>query len=165
MEKQHNYGEVNLLSPVAVGTPGKRTFFLAVSREENWLRIWLEKQDLQALALGIRQLLISLPKDVLFSYPNVGTSATQMSAGLPEAEYDLFELELSWQDNQVILNITVEVSGHRKQGQSALHLKPTVAKLKQFGEEAEQICAAGRPTCPLCGGPIDPTGHICPSRN
>ncbi|MGH9011673.1 MAG: DUF3090 family protein [Acidimicrobiia bacterium] len=23
----------------------------------------------------------------------------------------------------------------------------------------------GRPPCPLCGGPLDPSGHICPRLN
>ena len=34
-----------------------------------------------------------------------------------------------------------------------------------FAEEALRVCAAGRPLCPLCGGPMDPNGHPCPRTN
>jgi hypothetical protein len=27
------------------------------------------------------------------------------------------------------------------------------------------VLAAGRPPCPLCGLPLDRTGHICPRHN
>ena len=37
--------------------------------------------------------------------------------------------------------------------------------LESFAAEALDVCAAGRPLCPLCGGPIDKTGHVCPRRN
>ena len=30
---------------------------------------------------------------------------------------------------------------------------------------SDAVCAAGRPLCQLCGNPIDPEGHICPSLN
>ena len=34
-----------------------------------------------------------------------------------------------------------------------------------FCDTADAVCAAGRPPCPLCGEPIDPSGHTCVRRN
>ena len=34
-----------------------------------------------------------------------------------------------------------------------------------FVGKAESLIAAGRPQCPLCGGPLDPEGHACPRLN
>jgi hypothetical protein len=30
---------------------------------------------------------------------------------------------------------------------------------------AEALVSAGRPACPFCGQPLDPTGHFCPRDN
>ena len=28
-----------------------------------------------------------------------------------------------------------------------------------------ELVEAGRPPCPLCGNPLDPSGHVCPRTN
>jgi Protein of unknown function (DUF3090) len=34
-----------------------------------------------------------------------------------------------------------------------------------FVERARALQRAGRPTCPMCGEPKDPGGHVCPRSN
>jgi uncharacterized repeat protein (TIGR03847 family) len=34
-----------------------------------------------------------------------------------------------------------------------------------FSKQAETVLTAGRPLCPRCGLPMDPTGHPCPVNN
>jgi uncharacterized repeat protein (TIGR03847 family) len=34
-----------------------------------------------------------------------------------------------------------------------------------FVQRARALVQAGRPSCPICGRPMNPTGHICPRRN
>jgi uncharacterized repeat protein (TIGR03847 family) len=34
-----------------------------------------------------------------------------------------------------------------------------------FVERARSLQRAGRPTCPMCGEPKDPGGHVCPRSN
>jgi uncharacterized repeat protein (TIGR03847 family) len=36
---------------------------------------------------------------------------------------------------------------------------------RSFVRRARALVSAGRPPCPFCGGPLDPTGHICPRSN
>jgi uncharacterized repeat protein (TIGR03847 family) len=38
-------------------------------------------------------------------------------------------------------------------------------QIEAFVDAARDLVAAGRPTCRLCGGPIDPEGHACPRWN
>jgi uncharacterized repeat protein (TIGR03847 family) len=50
-----------------------------------------------------------------------------------------------------------------------------LAGVARFGTTREQVAAlairgtqlveAGRPSCPLCGYPLDPSGHVCPRTN
>ena len=41
----------------------------------------------------------------------------------------------------------------------------TPAQIRAFGIRGQELVAAGRPTCAMCGQPIDPEGHFCPRRN
>ena len=36
---------------------------------------------------------------------------------------------------------------------------------RAFARRCAAVVAAGRPSCPFCGQPLDPTGHICPRAN
>ncbi len=42
-------------------------------------------------------------------------------------------------------------------------LEPTAAL--EFASGAIAVVQAGRPPCPQCGTPLEPTGHFCPRRN
>jgi uncharacterized repeat protein (TIGR03847 family) len=39
------------------------------------------------------------------------------------------------------------------------------AQAAAFVERARILQKAGRPTCPMCGEPKDPAGHVCPRSN
>ena len=41
----------------------------------------------------------------------------------------------------------------------------TRAQLRVLARHGSQVVARGRPLCPLCANPLDPTGHICPAQN
>lgn len=41
----------------------------------------------------------------------------------------------------------------------------TSAATRSFVERAMRVVGSGRPPCPLCGNPLDPSGHICPRGN
>jgi uncharacterized repeat protein (TIGR03847 family) len=36
---------------------------------------------------------------------------------------------------------------------------------RSFAGRCQRTVKAGRPDCPFCGGPLDPTGHVCPRAN
>jgi uncharacterized repeat protein (TIGR03847 family) len=36
---------------------------------------------------------------------------------------------------------------------------------RAFTKRAQAVVSAGREPCPFCGGPLDPTGHLCPRAN
>jgi uncharacterized repeat protein (TIGR03847 family) len=44
-----------------------------------------------------------------------------------------------------------------------VQLEPTAAL--EFASGAIAVVQAGRPPCPQCGAPLEPTGHFCPRRN
>jgi len=44
-----------------------------------------------------------------------------------------------------------------------VQLEPNAAL--EFASGALAVVQAGRPPCPLCGEPLEPTGHFCTRRN
>jgi uncharacterized repeat protein (TIGR03847 family) len=41
----------------------------------------------------------------------------------------------------------------------------TAAQARAMATRGSAAVERGRPPCPLCGGPLDPTGHNCPRLN
>ena len=167
MEKRYEFDEVTILSAVAMGVPGKRTFFLIMGQKWDWVRVWLEKEQLQALALAIDQFLSTLSQEHL-SFP-LETEETPLSddssSRLPSAELEIDQIALGYDHERATLNLLIHVLGPQREDLAKLNCRATLAQLKKLGNQAKSLCAAGRPRCVICGNPIDPTGHICPKSN
>jgi len=41
----------------------------------------------------------------------------------------------------------------------------TAAQARAMASRGSAAVEGGRPPCPLCGGPLDPSGHVCPRLN
>ena len=41
----------------------------------------------------------------------------------------------------------------------------TAAQARAMAARGSAAVESGRPPCPLCGGPLDPSGHVCPRLN
>ena len=50
-------------------------------------------------------------------------------------------------------------------GRNSIRVTLTPAQARAFARRSNALVAAGRPPCPFCGNPLDPTGHICPRAN
>jgi uncharacterized repeat protein (TIGR03847 family) len=46
-----------------------------------------------------------------------------------------------------------------------LRVRLTPEAVRDFIDRARRVVAAGRPPCPLCGQPLDSSGHLCPRHN
>ncbi len=166
-EKRYEYTEVTHLLAFAVGVPGKRTFFLGIGKKGNWLRIWLEKEHLQALVVAIEQLFLALSQENIELPPEVEASSPSddIAAELPVAELDMVQLTLGYDKGKAILEFSAQRSGSPDEDLVEVRCQVTLSQLKALGDQTKKVCAAGRPLCPICGGPIDPTGHVCPKQN
>lgn len=51
------------------------------------------------------------------------------------------------------------------EGPDALRVRISPDAARSFVARARRVVAAGRPACPLCALPLEPTGHICPRQN
>jgi uncharacterized repeat protein (TIGR03847 family) len=60
---------------------------------------------------------------------------------------------------------TIEFDDSDPDGPDLVRVRLTPLAARAFVERSLRTVAAGRPPCPFCGLPLDPTGHICPRKN
>jgi uncharacterized repeat protein (TIGR03847 family) len=75
------------------------------------------------------------------------------------------EDELVVLEAQAVSETPAEPMSDEPEGPDALRVRISARAAQAFAARAHRVVAAGRPPCPLCGLPLDPSGHICPRQN
>ena len=165
-----------------VGEPGNRTFFLQARDGRRVVSVALEKAQVAVLAERLGRLLIELdrhgiaedaaapaePDDTPLDEPlNEAFRAGTLTLGWDgEAERILIEAraQLPGADAEEEAE-AIEIEDDDEDGPDLLRVRLSTDAARSFVERAFRVVRAGRPPCPLCGNPLDPTGHICPRKN
>ena len=167
-----------------VGEPGARTFFIQARAGARMVSVALEKQQVAALAERVDELLDQVLDD--------GSSGTIVPALAPhdlddqapleqpiEEEFRAGTMTLSWDPgiSRVVIEvfpITDEVVEGPEAGDEpfeepepdeVLLVRITPGTARAFALRAGRVVEAGRPSCPFCGHPMDPAGHLCVRAN
>ena len=167
-----------------VGDPGARTFFLQAREGARLVTVALEKQQVTALAERMDELLDELMNDsrVRAVIPAVPPLASEDNAPLDqpiEEEFRAGTMTLSWDpdDEKIVVEVfpytEAAVVDPAQVGEELTEPEPeevflvrlTAAAARAFVKRAELVVGAGRPSCPFCGHPLDPDGHLCVRAN
>ena len=167
-----DFGKVSSLEAEAIGEPGQRTFRLRISSGERTASLWLEKEQLQAVALALMRLLVQMGQPEYI--PAAGAVANPLSPFPEQPSLDLKVGRLGLGFDQTEGNIVLfayeaeeseeepeQVEEDPEQAEAALACRAAPAQCRDLVAMIEGIVAAGRPICRLCLGPIDPEGHVC----
>jgi uncharacterized repeat protein (TIGR03847 family) len=150
----------------AVGPPGQRVFYLQAREADTLVTLKCEKEQVAALAEYLGGLLARLPATV--------ASADDKRELLQpfEAAWPVGSLGVGYDGERdrilVIANERVEQDEEDEEGAvepASARFAITRAQAAAFVERARLLQRAGRPTCPMCGEPKDPAGHVCPRSN
>jgi uncharacterized repeat protein (TIGR03847 family) len=157
-----------------VGVPGQRVFFLQARQGAELVTLKMEKVQVAALAAWIAKTLEDLPaigelSNDLEPEPFDEPAWTIGSLG---GSYDIDSDRIILVAGEVTDDETDEDEADDEEDEEPFAGTGAVAR---FGATREQMAAlairgtalvsSGRPPCPLCGYPIDPTGHACPRTN
>ena len=167
-----------------VGEPGARTFFLQARSGSRVTSVSLEKQQVAALAERVDELLDEVMSNQVSEsmVPAVAPLALDDSAPLEqpiEEEFRAGTMTLSWDpaDERVVIEVfpyseaavvapdQVDEDFEEPEPEEVFLVRVTAAAARSFVKRAEQVLEAGRPSCPFCGNPIDPAGHLCVRAN
>lgn len=162
-----------------IGDPGQRTFFLQARDGGRVVSVALEKVQVAVLADRLGQLLVELEKRGIAT--DADTDAAGDTSPLDEPLNEAFRagaLTLGWDGDteQILIEARAESEDGEpidpdeddpedEDGPDLLSVRLSADSARAFVERAVRVVASGRPPCPLCGQPLEATGHICPRRN
>ncbi|MBW9205105.1 DUF3090 family protein [Mumia sp. zg.B53] len=150
-----------------VGAPGERTFFLQASDGGRVTSVALEKEQVLVLAERLEALLVEVGGDA-----GSGTAPERTVDLDPldqpiEEEFRVGTMTLAWEPEagEIVVEAFAATEDEDTEASDMLvvTLRPEVAL--EFAERAKSVVAAGRPTCPFCGGVVEAEGHLCPRAN
>jgi uncharacterized repeat protein (TIGR03847 family) len=172
-----------------VGQPGGRTFFLQAVQGRRVASVVLEKVQVALLAERIGAILEELRRrgvegaDVHEAH---GDDERPLDEPLRE-EFRVGTLTISWDGDDAELVVEArsisdeeattaeesaedeadedEIPDDAPEGPDVLRVRLAPPMALGFARRATRVVSAGRPPCPFCGRPLEPTGHICPRTN
>ncbi len=153
-----------------VGQPGERDFYLQAVQEQRVVSVALEKVQVALLVRRLGELLSEAGKRLGAEIPDDVSDLIDnepMVSPIDE-EFRVGTLGLVWDtaDQSVLVEaLAVADDDVPDEDRDLLRVRLTPAQARAFIERAAQVIMAGRPPCPLCGQPLDASGHICPRRN
>jgi len=166
-----------------VGEPGQRTFFLQAREGTRIISVSLEKQQVAALAERIDELLDEvMATQTTTVVPAVAPVGLEDTAPLEQPiaeEFRAGTMTLSWDpsDERVVIEVfpfmeaavvspeQVDEDFQEPDPEEIFLVRIPAGTARAFVKRAAQVLDAGRPSCPFCGGPIDPDGHLCVRAN
>ncbi|MEV0235044.1 DUF3090 domain-containing protein [Nonomuraea sp. NPDC050786] len=154
----------------ALGQPGARAFFLQARAEGRLTTVALEKLQVAALAGRLDELLDEVLRlsggsaQVPALAPADLTDDAPLETPVAE-DFRVGTMALAWDAEraQVVIEAQEVVDEDDVDGPdpAVLRVRISAGAARAFTQRALQIVAAGRPPCPLCGQPLDATGHVC----
>ncbi|HSJ56280.1 MAG TPA: DUF3090 family protein [Anaerolineae bacterium] len=160
---------VDRITADAVGAPGERVFYIQARKGSQLVTVLCEKEHVVALTLATDQVLLSLAEgdvDAVIEPDPVGAAAMGLEYPVNPA-FRAGQVNLGYdQVSQRLVVLAYELLPEEDTREpSVARFWATPAQMRAFSVHGQEVVAAGRPVCAMCGEPIDPEGHFCPRRN
>ena len=178
----HSYDDPDRFVAGTVGEPGARTFFLQARAGTRITSVACEKEQVMALAERLDVMLDEVARrfDREPAAPG-GVDDTDPLEQPIEEEFRAGTMTLAWEADaeRVVIEVFAVVTGEQAELEEAdpvaaameaedsevFIVRISEEQARGFARRAVALVASGRPSCPFCGRPIDPEGHICPRAN
>jgi uncharacterized repeat protein (TIGR03847 family) len=187
MSPSQDFPAPEVFTAGTVGPLGQRTFYIQARQADVLLTLKAEKEQVSALAEYLAELLEKL------GAPTSGVAPSPELAEPIVPAWAVRSLAVGYDGEQKRIVIVAEELRERPEGEgdeeeeegpeeegqeeaadAAEGRDPDAASARfaldrtqaaAFVQRARALVQAGRPSCPICGRPMNPTGHICPRRN
>lgn len=157
-----------------VGVPGEREFFLQIKQAGKFASFALEKSQASALSERARELL----QEVGILHGNSLGDSAPLETPI-ESEFTIGVMSLTWNPESKSIGFEAQamtdasgeivfeelVDDEEPVAPAIVLARLSAEMLRGFIKRTPQVVAAGRQPCVFCGGPINPSGHLCPRAN
>jgi uncharacterized repeat protein (TIGR03847 family) len=178
----HSYDDPDRFVAGTVGEPGARTFFLQARAGARLTSVACEKEQVMALAERLDVMLDEVARRFDRDPATLTTADDTDPLEQPiEEEFRAGTMTLAWEADaervviEVFAVVAVEqadleetdpvTAAMESEDAEVFVVRITEEQARAFARRAVALVASGRPSCPFCGRPIDPEGHICPRAN
>jgi uncharacterized repeat protein (TIGR03847 family) len=186
------FDPVDSIAAGAVGEPGQRAFYIQAEKDGQVLSVLVEKQQVAMLAERVRMLLDQVEAQFPGEGEDAAASLTPEAGeirGDPVPLFRALAIGIGFDPSRrlVVLELHerpiadedeeddedgedgaafTETEEDEDEGEGYLaRLYFTAAQARAMATRGTAAVERGRPPCPLCGGPLDPSGHVCPRLN
>lgn len=164
-----------------VGQPGERQFFLQARDGQRVVSVALEKTQVRILAERVEGLLDEVVRrsggeaPVPATAPLGSDDLDPLDPPVTE-EFRVGAMALGWNGETELVIIEAhevvededevpDLEEDPDDGPTCLRVRLSGAQARAFAKRAMSVVSAGRPPCPFCNLPLEPSGHICPRAN
>ena len=149
-------GYARAIDGESFGEPGQRTFRLRIEGAEgDCASLWLEKEQVQALQIALKQMLAQLDYETGSAPDMEGFPVS------PNHEFKVGRMSMGFdhRDQKVILQ-AYDIESP-EEADPDLSAKVSADQCAVLREQLLEMISGGRPICPLCEAAIDKSGHTC----
>jgi uncharacterized repeat protein (TIGR03847 family) len=170
MPDEIDFHPVTHITTDAIGSIGKRVFYIQGWEEHRTVTVIVEKIQIQSLAIGLEQFLSEIQK----RFPNLSEASgdfveEQMHINPPvDPLFRVDELGLGYDSEKDLLVLVLRetlLEEQKPEDGRVVRLWCTRSQLKACCRWGMEVASRGRPICPQCGEPMDPARHFCPKKN
>lgn len=157
-EPRHDFGVLDELQPEAIGVPGQRRFRMLLRRGNRTACLWMEKEQMAALAQAIDELLAQMAD------AGLGRSESLPTNYFPqpyEVETQVGRLSLGYDESARLFVLLVYAIDAGEDDDEVVRSRVSRGQFERFSQEAISVVMAGRPRCPRCNQVLGTTPHPC----
>jgi len=141
-----------------VGPVGSRLFLIQCRQGDTLLTLKIEKQQVAAMS----DLLARVVKD----QARPGHLPDGLALEEPaEPAWTIGTVGVSFDEAEDRVVLVIEELVVEGEVGAIARVSVTREQAAAFSIQATRLVESGRPPCPLCGSPLDPSGHECPRTN
>ena len=156
----------------AIGSPGKRVFYIQGRDDKRIVTLIVEKTQIQALASGVEEFL----GEIASKFPHLFEANTEDDVEkdmhiIPPVDplFRVGELHIGYHvESDLAVLIANEITNEEKDSEESITVRfwCTRSQLRAMSRWGLNVAARGRTTCPFCNELISPSeAHICPKKN
>lgn len=155
-----DFEQITRVTAGAIGEPGKREFYLQLRAGGDLVSVAMEKEQLRTLTERLQEVFSRV------SVPPAAKPLPDMALEEPVAPvWRVGFMTLTYSQDEKAFEVSlVELVDEGDQPATG-HFQASLAQMQALAAHAAALISAGRPPCPMCGGPIDHDGGVCPRLN
>ena len=158
MSEGYDLSSPDRITVGTVGPVGDRVFLLQFRQGPVLLTLKIEKQQVAVLA----DYLARIVKDQERPGHLPGESTLEEPT---EPAWVVGTVGVSFDEAEDRVILVIEERVPEDETGAIARLSVSREQAAGFAIQATRVVESGRPPCPLCGSPLDPSGHECPRTN